>query len=121
MTERETRHRAPPTPPHALLSPAASPTVAAVCESLRQVRRFHEVALSPDGTRAVWSEKAPDGRGAETLGSICVASLPAGKARRLTAGKDGQIRREHDAVFSPDGASIAFLSDAAARGRATVS
>ncbi len=98
-------------------SPAAAPSVKAVYESLRQVRHFRDTAVAPDGARAAWSEKVADANGEEILGAISVADLPAGKPRRLTAGKDGKAHREWGAAFSPDGRTIAFLSDAAARGQ----
>ena len=99
-------HRLPPPPPS---RPSTS--------RLRQVRHFRDTAVAPDGARVAWSEKVADGNGEEILGAISVADLPAGKPRRLTAGKDGKPHREWGAAFSPDGRTIAFLSDAAARGQ----
>ncbi len=103
--------------PAASAPPAPAPSVKAVYESLRQVRHFHDTAIAPDGARAAWSVKVADKDGAEVLGAISVADLPAGKARRLTAAQDGKAHREWGAAFSPDGRTIAFLSDAAARGQ----
>ena len=103
--------------PPASASPAPAPSVKAVFESLRQVRHFHDTAIAPDGARAAWSIKVADKDGAEVLGAISVADLPAGKPRRLTAAKDGKPHREWGAAFSPDGKTIAFLSDAAALGQ----
>ena len=81
-------------------------------QSLQTVREFHDASISDDGRRAAWSEKAAgkDGRG--RLGRISVADVATGVSRRLSAVPDGQLRRELEAVFSPDGSTVAFLSDA---------
>jgi dipeptidyl aminopeptidase/acylaminoacyl peptidase len=42
-----------------------------------------------------------------------VAELPSGQPRRVSAALDEQPRRELEPVFSPDGRTLAFLSDAA--------
>ncbi len=101
-------------------SPAARPSLDAVFESLQGVRHFHDAAISPDGKRAAWSVKAREAEGAERLGAIFVADLPAGAPRPLTAAGDGKTHRELGAAFSPDGKAIAFLSDAAEEGQAQV-
>lgn len=104
----------------ALAHPASSapdrPPVDAVFDSLSRVRHFHDVAISPDGKRVAWSEKARDREGREVLGAISVSDL-SGKTRRLTAAPGGRIRRERGAAFSPDGNWIAFLSDAESEGQ----
>ena len=97
--------------PNASASPQ-TPPVQTVFDSLQQVRHFHDAAISPDGRRAVWSVKMREGEGPERLGTIFVADLPSGTPRPLTAAVDGKPHRELDAVFSPDGKTIAFLSDA---------
>ena len=94
-------------------APATTPSVDAVFDSLRSVRHFHDVAISPDGRRAAWSQKAFDKDNFESLGTIFVADVPSGKSRQLTAATDGETHREQGAAFSPDGKTIAFLSDAA--------
>ena len=97
----------------ALPGASAAPSVDAVFESQQQVRHFHDAAISPDGKRVAWSVKSREGDdGPERLGSVFVAELPAGAPRRLTAAADGRTRRELGAAFSPDGKTIAFLSDA---------
>ncbi len=103
--------------PSASASPSAAPPIRAVFESDRAVHHFHDIAISPDGARAAWSEKLPDRDGHESLGALSVKELRGGAARRLTAARDGKPRREYGAVFSPDGKTIAFLSDAAAPGQ----
>jgi dipeptidyl aminopeptidase/acylaminoacyl peptidase len=60
-----------------------------------------------------FSLKGREGDGPERLGSVFVADVPAGgPPRRLSAATDGKTHRELGAVFSPDGKTIAFLSDA---------
>lgn len=103
--------------PAASASPAQAPPVRTVFEAQRAVRHFHDIAISPDGARAAWSLKVPDKDGQEMLGAISVQQVGGGTPRRLTAARDGKPRREHGAVFSPDGKTIAFLSDAAAAGQ----
>jgi len=98
---------------NAVATPAARPSVDAVFESLRSVHHFHDVAIAPDGRRAAWSQTALDRDNQENLGVIHVADVASGKSRRLTASRDGKTHREQGAVFSPDGMTIAFLSDAA--------
>jgi len=102
--------------PAALVSgaPAATrPSVDTVLDMFARVRRFHDVAVAPDGTRAAWSEMGTDAEGYRTLGALYVADLPSGKPRRVTAGGDEKMRRERGPAFSPDGRTLAFLSDAA--------
>ncbi len=100
--------------PNASAPPAARPAVRAVFAEQQQVRHFHDAAISPDGRRAAWSMKVSDRAGDETLGAISVADLPTGKIRALTAARDAKPHREWGAAFSPDGHTIAFLSDAEA-------
>ncbi len=103
--------------PAASASPTAAPALKTVFESLALVRHFRDTAIAPDGGRVAWSEKVLDMEGQESLAAISVADLPGGKPHRLTAAKDGKAHREWGAAFSPDGRTIAFLSDAAARGQ----
>ncbi len=60
-------------------------------------------------------EKLPDAGGLDRLGAIRVADLSSGASRPLSAATDGKPHREMEPVFSPDGRSIAFLSDASTR------
>lgn len=101
-------------------SASASPSIDSVFASLENVRGFHDASISPDGRRVAWSEKLPDAAGLERRGAIRVADLSSGASRPLSAATDGKPRREKEPVFSPDGRSIAFLSDAATRGQLQV-
>src|SRR5437764_2474678 len=83
-------------------------------DSLIDVRTFHEVAVSPDGSKVAWSEsllgrdKAPTGNYV-----VYVADLrsPSAAPRRVTAGVGTNNYAEHDIAWSPDSRRIAFLSD----------
>ncbi len=100
----------------ALLLVAAAParsSLDAVLDTLEQVRGFRETAISPDGTSAAWVERVRGRDGNENLSVIDVASISRPVPRRLTAGTDGRAHRERGVAWSPDGKSIAFLSDAA--------
>ena len=105
-----------------LAAPTAStpPSIDSVFASLEKVRGFHDASISTDGRRAAWSQKLPDAEGQERLGAIRVADLSTGASRPLSAATDGKPRKEVEPVFSPDGRSIAFLSDAATRGQLQV-
>ncbi len=105
-----------------LAAPTAStpPSIDSVFASLEKVRGFHDASISTDGRRAAWSQKLPDAEGQERLGAIRVADLSTGASRPLSAATDGKPRKELEPVFSPDGRSIAFLSDAATRGQLQV-
>jgi dipeptidyl aminopeptidase/acylaminoacyl peptidase len=88
------------------------PSVESVFESSRQVRNFPSAAISPDGSRVAWVEnldESPDAR----LSAIWVAPSSGGTPARVTAAKDGKSHREKEVCWSPDGKSLAFLSDAA--------
>ncbi|MFY9552584.1 MAG: S9 family peptidase [Thermoanaerobaculia bacterium] len=99
---------------------SASPSVGQVFDALEGVRGFHSVAISADGSRAAWSQKVRDAEGRDRLGRISVAAVPGGAPRPLSAAADGQPAKEKCPVFSPDGKTIAFLSDAGAPGQSQV-
>jgi dipeptidyl aminopeptidase/acylaminoacyl peptidase len=96
----------------AAAAPAGRPDLGTVLTSLDSVKHFHDVAISPDGARVAWSERVRDAEARESFGAISVADPRSGAARRLTAASDGKPHREWGAEFSPDGKTIAFLSDA---------
>src|SRR3954452_11754580 len=93
---------------------AAPPPVAGVLHVLQSTVSLHSVAVSRDGMRVAWMEKVqtPDGPAAdESL--LYVQELAGGRPRRITAGRGGKAHDEDEPAFSPDGQSLAFLSDAA--------
>ncbi len=104
------------------IASAPPPTsVDTVFDALQNVTSFHSVAISPDGSRAAWSEKVRDAAGAERLGRIRVGQVAGGPSRPLSASADGKAHKEKCPVFSPDSRWIAFLSDAGSPGQVQVS
>ncbi|HSB36212.1 MAG TPA: prolyl oligopeptidase family serine peptidase, partial [Thermoanaerobaculia bacterium] len=99
---------------------SASASVGRVFDALERVRGFHSVAISPDGARVAWSEKVRDAEGRDRLGRISVAAVGGGASRPVSAAPGGGPARERHPVFSPDGRSIAFLSDAGSPGQSQV-
>lgn len=90
------------------------PSIDSVLESLDAVKSFRSVTISPDGTRVAWVQRIPDKPGAQqNRSAIYVADIKSPRPRRITAAKDQKDHREHSPVWSPDGGSLAFLSDAA--------
>jgi dipeptidyl aminopeptidase/acylaminoacyl peptidase len=99
---------------------SSPPTVAQVYGWLEGVRAFHNVAISADGTRVAWSQKVRDAEGRDRLGKISVAPLAGGAPRPVTASADGKPAKEKFPIFSPDGRTLAFLSDAGSPGQSQV-
>src|SRR4051812_42164193 len=106
---------APPAPP-ASIAALTPPPVVDVLKTLQATVSFHNVTVSRDGRRAAWMEKVPtpDGPAADQS-IIYVQALAGGRPRRITAVRRGEARDEDEPAFSPDGQSLAFLSDAAKR------
>jgi len=97
--------------------PPGRPNLDTVLDALNRVRHFRDCAISGDGRRIAWSEKVRDPRGEETLGAVYLRDLPQGPVRHVTALSAGGARREQNPEFSPDGAALAFLSDAEEKGQ----
>src|SRR5215831_15764898 len=96
----------------ALLFLLAAPTPAEVLHDLHQTVQLGGVALSRDGQRAAWVEQVPTQDGPSPDESL-VFVFDAGGTRRITASADGKPHDEGGLDFSPDGQSLAFISDAA--------
>lgn len=88
-------------------------------DSLFHLRQLTEVEIAPDASHVAWVQSREDpATGATTL-SIYTADLhKTGSApRRVTADKDKAEHYEHSIAWSPDGTSLAFLSDAEKAGQ----
>src|ERR1700675_3886556 len=96
-----------------LAAAPARPPLESVLDALEQVRSFRSVDISPDGTRVAWVQRLRSRDGAEVLSTIDIAEIASPSTRRVTAPKDARAHREQNAVWSPDGKRLAFLSDAA--------
>jgi dipeptidyl aminopeptidase/acylaminoacyl peptidase len=119
-------------------APAAPPPLADAIDQLAITRRYAEAVISPDGKWVAWVESLPATKDAPSQGSaIYVAPVAAGPApkapgakgaaaktgaaaaapQRVTAVSGDAPHDEHGVSWSPDGKSLAFLSDAADAGQ----
>src|SRR6185295_4485791 len=96
---------------------AESPSLERAMAVARLGQSFSNVAITPDGLRVAWVEPLDGPKGEPTdKSAVWTVGLgpdgkPAGSPERLTAaGPAGGT--ESEPAFSPDGASIAFLSNA---------
>ncbi|MBV9718011.1 MAG: S9 family peptidase [Candidatus Eremiobacteraeota bacterium] len=93
----------------------AAPSMRQVLTATYAVRDLSAVALAPGGSAVAWQESFRDPRrllGSPRYSSVYVKQLHGGRRVRITAGRRNGYYDEETPVWSPDGRSVAFLSDA---------
>lgn len=76
-------------------------------EELAKVQRLGAFSVSPDGRQVAFAVATPDVTANTSLSAIWIVPASGGEPRRLTSGE----KRDSDPSFSPDGRTLAFLSD----------
>jgi dipeptidyl aminopeptidase/acylaminoacyl peptidase len=84
----------------------AGPSMRDVLRATQALHNFSGIAISPDGTHAVWAESYHHAT------SLWIEDLATRHAVRLTAGDAKSPADESEPTWSPDGSQIAFFSDA---------
>src|SRR5579863_6357043 len=102
---------------------AARPTMRDVLQATYAVRELSAVALSPDGDAVAWQESFHDPRRlleSPRYEAVYVQSVARGARIHVTAGSRAAYYDEENPAWSPDGRSLAFLSDARSKGQLQV-
>jgi dipeptidyl aminopeptidase/acylaminoacyl peptidase len=98
----------------------AAPSMRAVLQAAYAVRDLKNVDLAADGSIVVWQEDVHDTRRLLTSrvqSVLYIAPTTGSTLIRLTAGSAPARYDEENPIVSPDGAHIAFLSDARSKGQ----
>src|SRR5438552_17171376 len=92
---------------------AATPLDRAL-ELLKKRVEFTEVAVSPDGSRAAWVERAPGKDGPDYTRSVIRVGALGQMTKKISACPAARkFCDEAEIAWSPDGKQLAFLSDGA--------
>lgn len=82
-------------------------------EPFGRITAATELSASPDGTRVAFTGMRRDAVDKDPVSRVCVADVGTGEVEEVTAGPND----DREPVWSPDGATIAFLSDRRHEGR----
>jgi dipeptidyl aminopeptidase/acylaminoacyl peptidase len=90
-----------------------------VIDTLFATHNFQQAAISPDGNAIAWVEEVHSKNGVVSGSTVIyVKNLKSGTPpRRISAGVADSLHAESDVAWSPDSQKIAFLSDAAKKGK----
>lgn len=102
-------------------SDKVDPNLEGVIRSFFAARRFEQAAISPDGKKVAWVEAlVGKGGAADGNAAIYVADVNGGAPRHVSGDATGKPHAEGSVAWSPDSKSMAFLSDAGARGQSQI-
>ena len=110
------RHLEPPSQreptPDATPSTPKDPRIGSLIESLSQTKTPTSVAISPDGATVAWSVRTHEGT---QIHLSDVANPDSSKEKIVTTGSGAANCSSSDPKWSPDGESLAFVSDCTAK------
>jgi dipeptidyl aminopeptidase/acylaminoacyl peptidase len=103
----------------AVQKPQAGTPLESVINTLFATHTFQQAAISPDGSSVAWVEDVHSKTGTISGSTVIYVKNLKGSAppRRIGAGVADSLHSENDIAWSPDSQKIAFLSDAAKKGR----